>query len=182
MSIGLAWRSAAFCLLALAAASRAEGQHVAKSFEQLGVLVERGDTVTITDAAGSRVRGTIADLSASRVTLLVDGRTRTWEPSDVDVIHQRRHGSLATGAKWGVACGTVLGILAAVSTRVEDPSAFFVADVGVWAALGTGIGVGISAATVHEQLIYRNGAPAAAVTLSPIAAAGRAGVLVSLHF
>jgi hypothetical protein len=177
------WRGAAFCLLVLAAAPRAEAQHVATSFEQLRVLVDRGDTVTVTDAVGGRIRGTIADLSASRLTLLINGSARSLERSDVDTIHQRRHGSLATGARWGVGCGTALGILAAVGSRSEDPGGlFFLAETGVWAALGTGIGVGISAATEHEQLIYRNGAPGAPVTLSPLAGAGRAGVLVSLRF
>ena len=48
--------------------------------------------------------------------------------------------------------------------------------------LGTGIGVGISAASVHQHLIYTKRLPPAAIRLSPLMTRGRACMLVSLRF
>ena len=69
----LTWRTAALCLLFVAGARAAGAQHVATSFEQLAVLVNRGDHVTVADDAGREIHGKIADLSPSALTLVVDG-------------------------------------------------------------------------------------------------------------
>jgi hypothetical protein len=165
-------------------------------FQAYTVVFGRRPPLMSSFAARSRIRGR----ERSRYWR-VSMSTSFWRgaPFCLDAAHQRQRAHL--GAKRrrhdppaqariardrrqvGSRCGTALGILAAVGSRGEDPGGvFFLAETGVWAALGTGIGVGISAATEHEQLIYRNGAPGAPVTLSPLAGAGRAGVLVSLRF
>jgi hypothetical protein len=174
-------RSAAFCVLAIAAARPAAAQHVATSFEQLRVLVDRGDIVTVRRTAGGHVRGSIADLSGSQLTLIVGGAARTVDRSEVDTIATRRHGSLATGAKWGLSSGIALGLVSAAGARFGGPG-FFMVDAAVWSALGTGVGVGISAATVHQQLVYRSAPAQKPVALSPIITRGRAGALLVLRF
>jgi len=55
-----------------------EAQELAGSFEQLRVLVKTGDTVRVTDGSGQDVRGSIVDLSASALSLRVNGERRTF--------------------------------------------------------------------------------------------------------
>ena len=47
------------CLLLCASATRVEAQETASSFDQLAVLVKRGDEITVVDASGEETRGRI---------------------------------------------------------------------------------------------------------------------------
>src|SRR5688572_6456178 len=83
---------------------------IAASFEQLQVLVTPGSTVTVTDASGTSVSGRIDTLSASALSLLVDGTPRNFSEADVNIIRQRRGDSLANGAWWGLGIGAGLAV------------------------------------------------------------------------
>ena len=115
------------CALLLLGADRVAAQEIAGTFDQLRVLVTQGDTITVTNDAGSDIAGTIADLSPSSLALLVDGRRHDLQASDINTIQQRRSDSLANGAKWGFGIGAALGLVAAVTVvNIVDESGYAV--------------------------------------------------------
>jgi hypothetical protein len=129
---------------------------VARSFEQLQVLVRPGNTITVMDAAGAQVSGRLETLSSSLLSLSVDGTRRDFSEMDVDAI-RRRGDSLANGAWWGFGVGMGIAALA-IATCVEcftDEPAWIGAAVVMYGALGTGFGVGIDALVRGQHTIYR---------------------------
>jgi hypothetical protein len=137
------------------------GSGVAASFEQLQVLVKPGNTVTVTDAAGSQVSGRIESLSPSVLSLDLSGARRDFSETDVNAIRQRRGDSLANGARWGFGVGAGLASLVLVAFATCDicdgevEPGVAAAVVGLYGAMGAGIGVGIDALIRREQTIFR---------------------------
>ena len=149
-----------FLVLCLAVAPQvALAQGIAKSFDELRLLVRPGDTVTVTDSkTGTDVKGKIFTLSASSLILTVDKSQKEWREGDVSVIHQNRGDSLKNGALWGFAIGGALGVAAGVSLAIEedDGAALAVGLVAgaLYGGIGAGIGVGIDALVTTPQVIY----------------------------
>jgi hypothetical protein len=148
---------------------------VAGSFEQLQVLVRPGDRVTLTDAAGSRATGSIAELSSQSLALLVEGNRRQFRPDEVAAIHQRRADPLGNGALKGFWWGAAFGALGALTLCQHDDADcdWFAVPliVGVYGAMGAGIGVAIDAAVRREQLIYERQSAASGDGIRAIRAA-----------
>jgi hypothetical protein len=171
-------------LLLAGVAAVGEAQELASSFGQLRVLVKPGDQVSVTDRAGQEVRGRIADLSSSSLELLVDGTQRRFAEGEIDSIRQRRSDPLANGAKWGFAVGAGLGALAGLTLANEfDGSATGVIPMLALAygGMGAGIGAGIDAMVSAPRVIYARGS-SSKVTVRPLFAPGRKGVLASVAF
>ena len=85
-------------------------QVVLRSFEQLQVRVNIGDTVYVHDATGQETEGRIALLSRDSLTLTVNGNRREFlEPAVTRVDRSRR--SLRRGFLIGLGAGAVLGWL-----------------------------------------------------------------------
>ena len=172
-----------FIGLILLAPGAAGAQELAGSFEQLRVLVKKGDTVRVTDNRGEEVRGSVVDLSASSLALQVAGSRRTLRESDIAAIHQRRNDSLANGAKWGFAIGAGLGVLGGITiVRAYDGgSAELIPMLGLaYGAIGAGAGAGIDAMNAGEQAIYARRTPSSKVTVRPIVTPERKGILASV--
>ena len=134
------------------------GAGVAASFEQLQVLVRPGNTVTVTDAAGSEVSGRIEGLTPSVLSLDLRGALRDFNEADVTAIRQRRNDPLANGARWGLGIGVGFALLAIASCRECDwgsAPGFAAVIVAGYGAMGAGLGVGIDALIRREQTIYR---------------------------
>lgn len=137
------------------------GTGVAASFEQLQVLVRPGNTVTVTDAAGSDVSGRIGSVTPSVLSLDLSGGRRDFSEGDVTAIRQRRGDSLANGAWWGFGVGAGLAGLVLVAFAACDicdgevEPGVAAAVVGLYGAMGAGIGVGVDALIRGQQTIYR---------------------------
>ena len=132
-------------------------QELAGSFDQLRVLVKAGDTVRVTDKAGDEVRGRLTDLSSSSLTLHVDGARRTFLEGEIAAIRQRRHDSLANGAKWGFAVGAGLGVLAGavIASEYKDGGTAVIPLLALtYGGMGAGVGAGIDAMHSSEQVIF----------------------------
>lgn len=132
-------------------------QELAGSFDQLRVLVKAGDTVRVTDRAGDEVRGRLTDISPSSLTLRVDGARRTFLEGEIAAIHQRRHDSLANGAKWGFAVGAGLGVLAGavIASEYKDGGTAVIPLLALaYGGMGAGVGAGIDAMHSSEQVIF----------------------------
>ena len=171
-------------LLVMATASRVEAQEVASSLDQLRVLVKPKDTVTVTDAAGQQIRGTIAALSPASLELVFDGKRRTFLDSDITTIRQRRSDSLKNGALWGLGVGVGLGGLCTLAVLSESGEYGLIPLCAlVYGGMGAAIGVGVDAMIRGTQVIYsKSTGSSARLTLSPVIARERKAVLVLVGF
>ena len=152
----------------------------ANSFEQLQVLVKPGETVTVTDVNGTQSRGIVAELSRTTLRLGAAGVSRELTEADVLQIRQRRGDSLANGATVGAVAGGVLGILGAILLCAgEDCGAVVIPVLAVYTAMGTGVGVGIDALVVRQQIVYQR---VARTGFSPVFSGGRKGIAFSVSF
>jgi len=180
MGTRLAWPIALFLLLALS--PRVGAQGVARSFEQLQLLVRVGDAISVRESNGAETAGKIDRLSSSSLTLVTSGRQREFRETDVNTIRQRRGDSLANGALWGLASGVAAGgVFAAVfcgdcSGGVLAVNALFVGGVGA------GIGVGVDALITRRVVIFERPSGAAALGVIPLLGQRRRGVALSVTF
>ena len=167
-------------------------QAAARSFAQLAILVEPGETVTVHDLDGQPIRGRITELSSSLLVLDVAGTRREFAETAVSTIRQRRADSLWNGAWWGLLAGAVVGVVAAKNTG-DDPAARASPLVGAQAAaityigsaaMGAGLGVGIDAIFRFERVIYAGPGLSGRVRVrvSPLLTPRGQGVLMSFAF
>lgn len=175
-----------FVVLLAVSASAVEAREVmARSFEQLRLLARLGDEVTVTETGGREVRGIISDLSSSSLVLLVDGGQRVLGEPEVRTIRRHSHAKLATGAKWGFGIGAAVGLVggAAASADCSGCARWIPIAVAVYGAMGTGVGVGISAAIPTHPVIYsRSGTSSATLMVSPLVTRDRRGLSVAFGF
>jgi hypothetical protein len=174
-------------LLLCAGATRADAQGVAASFDQLSVLVEPGDKITVVDMAGREVEGRIGKLSRDGLTLVT--KEGAWHLGERDVakIRQRRSDSLQNGAIFGAAAGAGYGVaLLAILTSMSDGGgpipAGVVAGMVVFTGIGAGAGAGIDALITRRQVIYEQPRGGSQVSISPLFLDGRRGVALSVKF
>lgn len=166
------------------AATSAQAQELAGTFEQLRVLVKAGDTLTVTDTAGQPVRGKLVNLSPSSLSLNVWGTIREFQKLDVNTITKRGSDSLKNGALIGMAVGGGLAAVGMALTAAEGDAdaGIFVGAALVYSGIGAGIGAGVDALIEGQRVIYANpGSPRAGLSVAPMLRGPRKGVLVSLR-
>ncbi len=173
-----AWLSLTLLLLIVASAAPAAAQ-TASSFEQLAVLVESGDRITVTDSTGREQTGRIVDLSPSALALVIDGARRDFREAQVQTIVQWRQDSLKNGAWFGFVLGAALGA-PALNPRADITAPAL--SLGLLAAAGIGVGVGIDALLPSRQVIYQSTGTARRVTVVPLVGRDRRGLAVSFGF
>ena len=173
-------RTLALSLL-IAASGTSAGAQTAASFEQLALLVDSGDRITVTDSAGHERTGRVVDLSPSALGLVIDGVRRDFREAQVHTISQRRPDSLKNGAWFGFAVGAAIGATAFMP-RYDITGGYAAMVLGLYAAAGTGIGVGLDALVRSRQVIYRSTGTARRVTVAPLLAGDRRGLAVALGF
>src|SRR5262245_18422832 len=113
-------RAACAGLLLAVSAAQASAQDVARSFEQLQVLVQPGDTVTVRDAQGAEKKGRITSLTDAALTVAQGDGTRAFHEADVATIDQRRGDPLKNGALWGLGVGMGLAGLGIAGVCGDD--------------------------------------------------------------
>ena len=180
------WRVALLVLLVMKVAPAAQGQTLASSFDQLQVLVKQGDTISVTDTTGRELRGRIETLSQSSLSLFVDGGRHDLPEREVRTIRQRRSDSLANGAKWGLGIGAGLGLAGglAIASEYSDGGGVYIPILAlVYGGIGAGVGAGLDALVLSNQVIYHKPASASArVTVSPLVTSDHKGVRLSVRF
>jgi hypothetical protein len=157
----------------------------ARSFEQLQVFVEPGDTISVREASGDEFSARISDLTSTELVVMVDGRRRAFQPDDVIRIRQRRGDSLANGTWLGFGIGAGLGVVAVATddSGFMDSAGFAVLAAAVYGGIGAGIGVGVDALIRHRRVIYDHqpgGAPGVAII--PLLGVKSAGAMIALRF
>lgn len=166
-------------VLLLVATASAGAQVVAGNFDQLRVLVKSGDTLTVTDGAGTRSRGKLTDVSASSLELEVAGTRRLFREAEVNIIEKRGDDSLKNGALIGmVTAGALFG--PAIGALTGDWGAA-VAGGFIYAGIGAGIGVGIDALIEGQRVIYAASRPKTTVSITPTSRRSGRGVVLSVN-
>jgi hypothetical protein len=175
-------------VVALAVPAAAAAQEPVTSFDQLNTRLKPGDTIWITDTQGREVKGKIQALAPDALTL-TGGGPRTFAASDVSIIRESDDDSLKNGALIGLGVGAGIGVAACVSfAAIEDGDAAWCAiSLGLYSAMGAGVGVGIDALIpARKRVAYRApGAPGTAparLSFAPVITPRTKGVAVSFAF
>ena len=172
-------------LLLCAGTTRLEAQEVAASFEQLTVLVQPGDQITVVDVTGRKTKGRIGKVSRDELILVDSAGPRRLSEVDVASISQRRDDSLKNGAIIGAVAGTAYFATAAALLRDSDGGEVIISTAIVWGVLSAGIGaaagVGIDALISRRHVIYQKPGRSK-VSVSPVFGRGRRGAAVTVTF
>ena len=159
------------------APSPAPAQTLSNSFEELRQVLEKGQTVVVTDASGQRTKGKVADVSSSSLVVLIP-EARTFTEGTVREI--RVTDPLSNGALIGAGIGTGL----AMWDYLIDPSepgnaAIFTVAIGLGSAIGAGID-----ALVNKggKILYASRRQTRRLMISPVLAKDRQGAQVSVRF
>jgi hypothetical protein len=133
------------------------------SFELLQLLVKPGDTIIVTDAAGSNTKGEIESLTPESLRLSANKIVREFSQKDARLIRKWKSDSLANGAGIGFVAGAGLGTaLAIICTLYGDcPRYGALVYFGTFAAMGTGIGAGVDALFISRHTLYKSPGTAA---------------------
>jgi hypothetical protein len=164
-------------VLTLAAGEEVRAQGPATSFDQLSVLVDRGDKVRVTPSSGKPFSGRIVGLSASELTLRVGDELRRLKEADVSAIRHRRQDSLRNGALWGLGAGATAGMVACGRCHIGPG----LAVAALYGGLGAGIGVGIDALIEGKVTVFE-GLGKSRVVLRPQLTPSHKGATVSVQW
>ena len=146
-------------------------------------LVQPGDTLTITDNAGVRVRGKLVQISTSSLMLDASRTLYQFKESDIERI-ERRGDSLMNGALIGAA-GAIASTLLVCRSMEPWKVCLNNPNIAPWfltGAVGAGMGVGIDALIRGDRVLYaRPQASQPSVSVAPIFGRGQKGVLMSVR-
>jgi len=157
----------------------------AHSFEQLEVLVKPGEKIEVLGADGTLSSGKMESLTPTSLRVSINGSIRDYAQKDAIEIKKRKGDSLWNGAAIGAASGAGVGILDWVAEGGCDCTAGdVVAIVGVFSAMGAGVGIAIDALITHRKTIYRSPAPTSLsrLALAPLLSSRSKGVTVKFSF
>lgn len=141
-------------VIAIWGAAPAAAQQVS-SFEQLQLLVKPGDTIIVTDAAGSTTKGKIQSLTPESLRLSANKIVREFSQKDARLIRQWRTDSLSNGAGIGFIAGLGLGTAMAIICADDCTGSGAVGFVALLAAGGTGVGAGVDALLISRHTLYK---------------------------
>jgi hypothetical protein len=140
------------------------------------------------DAAGRPTRGTVADVSASSLQLVIDGERRTFDAAQIQRIDRLVRDSVKNGVLWGLAVGAgagFLGIVAAGRSGASLDAAGAIVALGLIGgpAAGAAVGGAIDASEVAREAVYARTAPTSGrVRFSLGLHGGQVGAAVRVRF
>ena len=152
------------------------------AFQDLPLLVNLGDRITVTDDTGRVLQGDLVDISPSALSVLVAGTRYDLQESKYTVTSQRRQDSLKNGALLGFLAGA--GSTAAALAWSDGY--FYPVQ---WATFplimggaGAGIGILVDSMITKSTLIFSERKSVRRVSVAPLLSRDRKGVTVSLGF
>lgn len=160
-----------------------EAQEVAHSLDQLRQRVRVGDKVIVTDLQGRETQGSIVEISASSLGLIVGGARTDFSETDLGTVGRRD--SRWNGTLWGLVVGAALGM----SFEKGLANEYGRDDIGYgsvvlpFAGVGAGIGFAVDAMIKGRRIIYtRVGSSTENATVAPVWNSRGKGIFVSLQF
>jgi hypothetical protein len=178
------WRPVLLGAVVSIFAATAHAQGSATNFDQLSVLVQSGDRLTVTGASGGVVEGRVLDLTSSTLTLQVDGQPRQFLLDDVRTISRQQHADVGKGAAWGFGVGAGLALVGYAQTGgCSSCGAVIVAGTVMTGAIGAGIGAVFATATVHDHVIFsKPGTANVKLSAGPIVDRNHRGVMLTARW
>jgi hypothetical protein len=168
-------------IVTVADAEGREGTVVYRASGTFAVLegnLRVGQTAIVTDAAGGRTRGKVAELWADAV-VIIPQRTVTrqrFPPAEVSRI--QRVDPIWDGPLKGVGVGFTASLLfVAACGGGSECSPLLLMGTGIGAAIGLGLDVAFGPKTVYVSRASRKG-----LVLSPLVTKDRRGVLATIRF
>ena len=175
------------CMGLLAGSARTvRAQAVAGSFAELQGKIKRDRTVSITDGSGRTVKGKLADLSPTSLTLLEGHDRETFQEGKVLQLTELRRDT-GKRALRGLAIGAPAGAIVPLvicNDCGESTSGFATAGAIFFGGIGAGLGAAVGASRTHEQVLYRAPTPALArpVAVTPFVSIEGSGVALRVRF
>ena len=166
--------------IAFGGGSAAEAQQPVSSLNELWMRIKSGDRVFVTDGSGRETAGVFAQVSASTLSLVVDGQLHDIPSVDIREI-AKRGDSVWNGFLIGASVGAVLGALtgAAVGCEECDEPVSGAAEL----AVGQGIFFGGVGALIDYLIKGRTVAfrvSTTALRFRPVLSVGQRGVHASM--
>jgi hypothetical protein len=158
-------------------------QQVALSFEDLHEVLKTGETVVVTDDAGQKTQGKVAEVTGSSLEVLLASGKRTFAERAITEI--RTADRLGNGVAKGLGLGVGLGYLGALGVAFATDSGGVVVLTWLGASVGGAlIGAKIDASIVRGPVVYasRRSTQGARLRLAPLLSKSGQGVLVSVGF
>jgi hypothetical protein len=163
-------------------------QDSVSSFENLPGRVQSGDTLSVTDATGTRIQGRLVNVSATSLELSYRGARRAFTIADIREIRRREPDGRWNGALIGLAAGSGAGLLSIpVTCGTNDKECGAIVGllfVPIGAAIGTVTGAMIDGRMAKSTLLYRGPAstPRAALSLAPLVGRRSRGFALTVRF
>lgn len=162
------------------AAADGRAQPVA-AFNDVGLRLNLGDTVRVTDREGIRHEGTVRTLPPDALVLDGPSGPRTFTPDSTARI-QRRGDPVWTGALVGFVPGFAMGaqFVVGFSDHEEPPSTYLLAG-GIFGLAGAGVGVLIDSLHRGMRDVYVT-EPRRTFSVAPLVTRGRLGARAALRW
>ncbi len=160
--------------LALAVPAAAQSDLVAAVLLRVNV----GDTVTVVDDRGARIRGRLIDTTATDLILQTDQRSRLAVPASGVREILRRGDSLNNGVLIGLGIGATIGLVGGLTVwdeRTGNPPTSYVL---MFSGLFAGLGAVVDAVIQRDRVVFR----APGLTVGPILDRGRRGFVVAVRW
>ena len=164
-------------LVVAAIPSAAHAQSPAASFDDLRRLLKNGQTIVVTDTSGHRVKGTLRDVTTSPPSLAIAAPVPQTFAADA-IAEIRTTDRVWNGALIGAGIGSALALWDyAIDPSEPGNGPIFMFAIGTGAAIGAGID-----ALRSGRVVYRAGARARTLAITPIATRRLRGVQLSVRF
>jgi len=170
---------AAFVILA---PSPTSAQTIANSFGELQTVLKKGQTITVTDASGERVKGKVADVSPSSLVAFIPEARMFAEGSVTEI--RIAADSLKNGTLIGLGVGGGVGVAVILAKCDNGSDCSYALKVAAgYAGIGAAIGAGIDALLYKGgRVVYRSRQQTHSLSVSPLLGKERQGALVSFRF
>jgi len=147
-------RFAVLCVVLALVSAGVWAQEPATSFDQLNLLLEKGDKITLVDPSGNKIAGRISRLAPDGLDLNVSGKAQTFSENNIRQITREKPDSPLNGflIGAGIGFGATLPINLWIADSDEKGVAVFAS--ALWGLIGGGIGALVDAFIHEKQLVY----------------------------
>jgi hypothetical protein len=169
--------------MALACPTSALAQRPTSTLDQLGLIVSKGELVTVWDQTGRQVRGRVIEVRTDQLVIDAGDIARAWSADELREVRRHTADSVLNGAIIGAAIGGGLTSLVYLDNECRGDPVCAKAVV-VYAVIGAVAGAGIDALIRANRVIYRRSGGHVSWSVAPAFSVDkrRAGVQLSIGY
>jgi hypothetical protein len=155
------------CVLLVVGSAGLLAQEPATSFDQLHLVMGKGDKVTLVDASGNKITGRIDRIAPNALDLKVGAKVQTFSENDIRQITENKPDSPLNGflIGAGIGFGATLPVNFAIADRDETGLAVYAS--ALWGLIGGGIGALVDACIHEKHSVYFRTRSNVSWTISP---------------